>query len=122
MILGIHVPLIVCAQFGCWLATTRAKRPAKFARTLAYGMVGGAVGGFMNPLLFLMYANGLIVGPQQNRVQALEALPLLLAEGAVFSLPLAVLLAVRKRREPPIKPQSGDLTPQGRSSTGPARA
>ena len=60
-------------------------------------MIGGALGGLLNPLLVLMYVNGLILGPQKNRVQALEALPLLLAEGAVLSLPLAILIAARLR-------------------------
>ena len=104
-ILGIHIPLFVCSWIGCWIATMGAKRPSKFGRTLARGVVGGAVGGLLNPLGFLMLANGLIVGPTRNRVQCLEALPILLAEGAVFCLPLAILIARRKRREPAIKLQ-----------------
>jgi hypothetical protein len=105
ILLGVHFPLFVCAWIGCWLATMGAKRPSKFARTLARGMLGGAVGGFLNPMLFMMYVTTLMPGPYRNRMQALEALPLLLAEGAVLSLPLAVLIALRKRREPPIKVQ-----------------
>ncbi|HMI30553.1 MAG TPA: hypothetical protein VK527_02360, partial [Candidatus Limnocylindrales bacterium] len=80
----IHIPLFVCSWIGCWIGTMGAKRPSEFMRTLARGMVGGAVGGFLNPMLILMYANGLIVGPG-SRVELLVALPLLLTEGAVLS-------------------------------------
>lgn len=104
-IVGIHIPLFVCAWIGCWIATMGMRRPSKFGRTLARGMLGGAVGGLFNPLLFVMYANGLIVGRMQDRVQMLGVLPLLLAEGAVLSLPLAILIAGRKRRDPPIELQ-----------------
>ena len=102
MILGIHVPLFFCAWIGCWVATFGMRRPSKFLQTLARGMAGGAVGGFLNPMLVLMYVNALIMGPTPNRVQALQALPLLLAEGAVLSLPFAIFIAIRKRHEPPV--------------------
>jgi hypothetical protein len=103
ILLGVHLPLFVFAWIGCWIATMWVKRPSKFSRTLARGMLGGAIGGFLNPLLFLMYVNALTPGPYKNRMQALEALPLLLAEGAILSLPLAVLIARRKQRDSSIK-------------------
>ena len=103
MVFIIHIPLVVCSWIGCWIATTRVKRPAEFMRTFGWGIAGGAVGGILNPMLLLMYITGLIMGPNQNRVQGLIALPLLMAEGAVVCLPLAYVIADRKQSEPPVK-------------------
>lgn len=99
-ILLLHIPLFVCAWMGCWIATMGTRRPSKFVRTLARGILGGAVGGLFSPWIFLSFAAGLTVQGKQGRVSVLEALLPVLAEGAVLCLPLAIKIAVRKRREP----------------------
>lgn len=101
----IHVPLFICSWIGCAIAATRAKRPAKFTRTLSFGMVGGAIGGFLNPILLIMYLTGLFMG-SGHLGDLLLAFPILLTEGAVLSLPLGVLIAAYKRRERPTEVHS----------------
>ena len=102
-LVGLHIPLFVFALIGSWVATMGIRRPAEFSRTLARGIAGGAVGGFLNPMLIIMCLNGLIAGSKESRGEALIAMPFLLVEGAVLSLPLAMLMAVLKEREPPIE-------------------
>ena len=107
----LHIPLFVCALIGCWIATMGLSRPSKFGRTLARGTVGGAVGGFLNPMWFLMFATSVTVGP--NRVQALQAMLPILTAGAVLSFPLSILIAARKRRSTPESTTRAETHPAG---------
>ena len=106
-LLLLHGGLLVCAWIGCWIATRGIRRPAKFGWTFARGILGGAIGGLFDPLHFIGVCFALLGGlADWGPMAGVRTLLFFAGEGALLSLPLAILIARRKRREQQIPPIS----------------
>ena len=104
---SLYGSLALCAWIGCWIATRGIRRPARFGWTFARGILGGAIGGLFDPLHFIGVCFALLGGlADWGPTAGVKTLLVFVGEGALLSLPLAILIARRKGREPQVGPQS----------------
>jgi len=99
-IVMLHGGLFVCAWIGCWIATRT--RTATFGWTIARGVIGGAIAGLFDPIHFVGLGF-LLLGGLADRGPwfVVQSFLFSLGEGALLSLPLAIMIAVRRRRQQP---------------------